>query len=191
MWPSSAPAPIEPRYGRPPRISPPPIPVPSVRTTTSDAPAAGPQLPLGDRRSVPVVVDRDGNGVPRGHPVAEVDVDERYVDRADRATRPLVDRRRDPEADRGDVVVEQAVDDARRARRGARPATRPASDARHGGRTCLRDRRRRRGSSSRRRRPLLRVGRSRAAATITRRWRAKTSPIASTRGVAPKAASLR
>src|SRR5918999_589931 len=42
MWPSSAPAPTEPRYGFPSRISPPPIPVPSVSMIMSRVPAPAP-----------------------------------------------------------------------------------------------------------------------------------------------------
>src|SRR5579862_3647933 len=41
-WPSSTPAPVDPRKGRPFRMSPPPHPVPSVSMTTSVAPRAAP-----------------------------------------------------------------------------------------------------------------------------------------------------
>ena len=42
MWPSSAPAPTQPRYSRPPSTSPPPIPVPIVSIATSEQPFAAP-----------------------------------------------------------------------------------------------------------------------------------------------------
>ena len=67
MCPSSAPAPIEPRYGWPPRISPPPTPVPSVSMIMSVVPRPAPDLPLGDRCGVRVVVDPDREPEPLAH----------------------------------------------------------------------------------------------------------------------------
>jgi hypothetical protein len=48
--------------------------------------AARSELPLGDRSGVAVVVDPDRKPEPFGHPVAEIDVGERNMDRGDRPT---------------------------------------------------------------------------------------------------------
>ena len=86
------------------------MPVPSVSMTMSLAPLAGTDPPLGDRRRVRVVVDPDRKREALAHALAEVEVRERDVAPTTRPARALVDRRRDPEADRGDVVAQQLLD---------------------------------------------------------------------------------
>ena len=100
-----------------------------------------------------VVVERDRE--PRTAPqlVAEVEVGERNVHRVDDAARALVDRRRQPEADRAHAVAAQLVHDLVEHARGTPPGTRSASVARPDDRIVpvAVDRRRRRSSSRRRR----------------------------------------
>ena len=87
-------------------------------------PACGARPPLGDRRGVAVVVERDRQAVPLAHPVAQVDALERDVHGLERAARALVDPRRDPEAERlrHRALRGAAPRPSRRARRAARPA---------------------------------------------------------------------
>ena len=68
--PSSAAAPREPRNGLPPRIRPPPIPVPIVSRTTLLGPARRAPAELRDRGGVAVVVERDRQAGQRGDPLA-------------------------------------------------------------------------------------------------------------------------
>ena len=91
----------EPRYGLPSRISPPPTPVPSVSMTMSLEPFPAPIFHSAIAAAFAVVVERDRDGPSARGMVAEVEVGERDVDRADDAAGALVDRRREPEADRG------------------------------------------------------------------------------------------
>src|SRR4029453_1984577 len=68
-------------------------------------------LPLGDRSHVAVVVEGNGDGEPVAHPVAEVEVRQRHVHRADDATDALIDRRGKPEADHADPVDHEIAHD--------------------------------------------------------------------------------
>ena len=127
MWPSSAPLPVAPRYGLPSRIRPPPTPVPSVSITTSRAPRAAPDPPLGDRGGVGVVVDRHRTG--RAAPASgRGSRRPRAGCSPTRRARPaaLVDPRRDAEAERLRVRLgpAQLLHQRRRAPRAARPARR-------------------------------------------------------------------
>ncbi len=108
MWPSSAAAPTAPRYGLPSRIRPPPIPVPSVSITMWRRPAARAERPFRVGGRVRVVVDPDRQVEAPLHPVAEVELDEREIDGDLDPSARLVDRPRDPEADRADPGLEQA-----------------------------------------------------------------------------------
>ena len=67
--------------------------------------APGPDLPLCDRRRVPVVVDRRRKAEALGHPVTDVQVGERDVHGGHDATGPLVDRGRQAEAESGSSPV--------------------------------------------------------------------------------------
>ena len=106
MWPSSAAAPTQPRYSRPPSTSPPPIPVPIVSIATSAAPLAAPGARLGPDRAVGVVVDLHRQPEALGHEVGEGQVGERQVDGLDRDPGPAVERAGDPEADRVDFATD-------------------------------------------------------------------------------------
>ena len=152
MCPSSAPAPIQPRYGLPPRISPPPTPVPSVSMTMSLVPRPAPARHSAIAAAFPSL------SIATGSPSRSRITSRKGTSTSGMFTepiaipRPLVDPRGDPEPDRDDALVEQlahrcleAVEErllglARgRRTRGARRSSRRA-------------RRGRRGSSSRRRR---------------------------------------
>ena len=71
MWPSSAPAPIQPRCSRPPSTSPPPIPVPSVSITTSPEPPPAPWRASASTAQLPSLSTVTGQAEPLGHHVAE------------------------------------------------------------------------------------------------------------------------
>ena len=77
--------------------------------------AAGADRPFGDRGGVRVVVDRDGQAQISLAALAQRHARERNVDREDGAAAPLVDRRRNADADGGDAVVAKRVDDLREA----------------------------------------------------------------------------
>ena len=72
--------------------------------------ASGTRAPFGDRSRVRVVVEADRQAEAVLHQRAERAIDERDVHAFDDDTRRLVDRRRDAEADRPDLVVEQCHD---------------------------------------------------------------------------------
>src|SRR5436190_923402 len=92
------------------------IPVPSRHPISASASTAA-RAPLADRRSIGVVVDPDREAVPLAHAVAEVDACKRDVHGRDRAAGLLVDSRRDPEAERGDIMAgAELLDDRVQAR---------------------------------------------------------------------------
>jgi hypothetical protein len=62
--------------------------------------------PLGDCGCVPVVVDAHRERETLVHPVTEVEVGQRDVRGRDRAARALVDRGRDPKAERSHVLAQ-------------------------------------------------------------------------------------
>ena len=73
MWPSSAPLPVAPRYGRPPRIRPPPTPVPSVSMTHVRRPAPAPAFHSPIAAAVASLSIPTGSPMPLLRPRAEVD----------------------------------------------------------------------------------------------------------------------
>ena len=74
--------------------------------------ARGAKPVLGDRCGVAVVFDQDGNPEAVPEAIAKVDAGERDVHRGDRAPRALVDRRRNPYAERSEPPFGEAPDDA-------------------------------------------------------------------------------
>ena len=72
--------------------------------------------PLGDRGGIRIVVDRDGQAQVVLRALAQRHALDRDVDREHGGAFALVDRRRDADADRGDAVVPEAVDDRREPR---------------------------------------------------------------------------
>ena len=106
--PSSAPAPVEPRYGLPPRISPPPTPVPSVSRSRRRRPALRRPSTRRSRPRSRRCRSRRGDGSARSSGPGSRG---RRAGCSPRRARPgpLVDARRDSEADRVHVVVEELL----------------------------------------------------------------------------------
>ena len=94
-----------PRYGFPPRISPPPTPVPSVSMIMSSTPWPAPAFHSAIAAQFAVVVERHGKADVLVHPLPKIEVAERHVHRVDHHARALVDRRRQAESDSADAVI--------------------------------------------------------------------------------------
>ena len=73
-------------------------------------PAARAVAVLRERRSVAVILDRRRNAEALAHVIAEDDAGEGDVHRVDRLASPLVDRRREADADGADVVADELLD---------------------------------------------------------------------------------
>ena len=84
------------------------MPVPSVNSTTLDAPSAWLATRRSLQRSRRCRSPPERNGL---HPAAKVDVAQRDVDGRDGLPGPLVDLGRDAHSDRGDVLSQQGLDD--------------------------------------------------------------------------------
>ena len=105
MCPSSPPAPIQPRWSRPPSTSPPPIPVPSVSITTSPAPPPAPYRASASTAQLPSLSTADRQPEPLGHHRLERHVRERQVGGVGGGAGAPVERHGDAEADRRDLLV--------------------------------------------------------------------------------------